>query len=397
MNKRNIVRLSVATLLTFLLTLPLLAQEKAPARRQVTRKSNGRTVKTDVPPETPPTVPPENAPTEENFNRYKSDLLTILTAQRATLVTMHIDDLLTNVDSALAEVQAMNFSELGENYPGFPDLTELKTAIQNQQQLVVQAYSRGGVWVSQFTPGDPFPDTKYASYCPLNPQPAAVAFTSGLVKLVADQVYEISEDFCDQITEILGGGGNFALACIVTKIIQKVATAVDYPIQQCHIDTGAVAQSSAIFSRLEYIHDQLDYSIANDNSNKAMLSTQLTNAENHIVTNANNNKAVLSIQLDSFKTLTTRMAIEANLAEDPASFSGAGLFETPASQGGYLEVARQILIDTYNAHVAAAGPGVTIYNPATELSLGATLTAQGKYREAFYYYRKGYRSVVKYP
>ena len=165
----------------------------------------------------------------------------------------------------------------------------------------------------------------------------------------------------------------------------------------CQIDTGAVAPTGAIFNRLEYIHNQLDYSIANDNANKAMLSTQLANAENHVVSNDNNNKAALSSQSGSFQTLATRMAIEANLAEDPTSFSGAGLFETPASQGGYLEVARQILIDSYNAHVAAAGAGVTVYNPSNELSLGATFTAQGKYREAYYYYRKGYRSVVKYP
>jgi hypothetical protein len=391
MKNQNLVRLIFAAALILLLTAPLLAQEKKPVRRQANGEVNGEPV--------PLEVPPENAPTEDNFNKYKSDLLTILTAQRSTLVVMHLTDpeLLSQVDASIQEVQALSFSELGENYPGFPDLTQLKLVITNQQLQVAQAYARGGSVVKQFTPGDPFPETKYASYCPLSPQPPEVAFTSGLVKLVADQVYEISEDFCDQIQSILGVGGNFALACIVTKIIQKVATAIDYPIQQCHIDTGNVAQSSAIFSRLEYIHDQLDYSIANDNTNKALLSTQLTNAENHIVSNDNNNKTALSTQLNSFQALSTRMTIETNLAEDPAAYAATGLFETPASQGGYLELARQILIDTYNAHVAAAGAGVTIYNPATELSLGATYTAQGKYREAYYYYRRGYRNVVKYP
>ena len=85
------------------------------------------------------------------------------------------------------------------------------------------------------------------------------------------------------------------------------------------------------------------------------------------------------------------------MASDLTTVTGVSLFQLPASRGGYLEVARQILIDTYNAHVAAAGAGVTVYNPSAELSLGATYTSQGKYREAYYQYRKGYRNVVKYP
>jgi hypothetical protein len=400
MNKRNIVRLIVATLLTSLLTLPLMAQEKGQARRQVTGEVNGRTVTIDV--------PPNLAPTEANFNKYKSDLLAIMTAQKATLVMMQVttDDIVSQLDSSMQQLQALNFSDLGENYPGFPDLTALKAGVLGQQQMMAQGFAKGGPKVAQFvqaadpcdpfTPDCPFPPIKYASFCPLNPQPPEVAYTSGLLLLTAKTVREIALDFCNQITEILGGGGNFRLACIATDIVYYAAKAIDYPIQACHGDTNLVA-TAIIFERLKYIHDQLDYSIANDNKNHALLTTQLTNAENHIVTNDNNNKASLSGQIGSFQTLSTRMAIEANLAEDPASFAGVGLFETPASQGGYLEVARQILIDTYNAHVAAAGPGVTVYNPSSELSLGATYTSQGKYREAYYYYRKGYRSVVKYP
>jgi hypothetical protein len=128
-----------------------------------------------------------------------------------------------------------------------------------------------------------------------------------------------------------------------------------------------------------------------------MRTRQLTNAENHIFTNDNNNKAALSSQTSSFQTLTIRTAIERNLAADPATVAAVALFQLPASRGGYLETVRQTLIDTYNAQVAAAGPGVVIYNPANELSLGATFTTQGKYREAYYYYRRAFRSIVKYP
>ncbi len=392
MNNRNAIRLIVATLLTFLLTAPLLAQGKLQARQEpkrVTRVINGVTVTADV--------PGIILPTEANFNQYRNDLLVILTAQRATVVMMHLNDTVATIDTQIQKVTDMKFSDLGENYPGFPDLTALKAAVVNLQSLMAQAFARGGTRVAQFTlpPGD-FPIREYASFCPLNPQPVEVGFSIGLVTLTAELVKTLAQDFCQQIIEILGGGGNFAIACIVTDIIYNVAKIVNYPIQACAGDTDT-AISGAILPRLEYIHDLLTISIANDNSNKAMLSTQLTNAENHIVTNDNNNKAALSTQTATFQTLSVRMAIEANLAEDPTTLAGAGLFEMPASQGGYLEVARQILIDVYNAQVAAAGAGVTVYNPSTELSTGATLTSQGKYREAYYYYRKGYRSVVKYP
>ena len=127
------------------------------------------------------------------------------------------------------------------------------------------------------------------------------------------------------------------------------------------------------------------------------MSTQISNIENHIVSNGNNNKAALSTQTAAFQVLTIRNAIERNLAVDANTTAAVALFQLPASRGGYLEVARQILIDTYNAQVAAAGAGVTVYNPSSELSLGATFTSQGKYREAYYQYRKAFRSVVKYP
>ncbi|MBI1764025.1 MAG: hypothetical protein HYR56_21580 [Acidobacteria bacterium] len=377
MHKQNVARLMTAVLLAFLLTSAVLAQQPQPTP-------------------TPIPVPAVNAPTEDNFNRYKSDLLTILPALRAMMVTLGNPEMVSRIDSGFQQTQAMSFATLGANYPGFPDLTQLKQAVVQQQHLLAEAYAKGVSRVVTFSPSDPFPPIKYASFCPLNPQPPEVEFSIGLTLAIAEGVREIAKDFCDQITEILGGGGNFSVACIVTEIIYFALKFADYPIKACHDDTNLVA-ADVLLERMRYLHDQLDYSIANDNANKAKLSTQLTNAENHIVTNDNNNKAALSSQLNSFQTLTTRMSLEANLAEDPTNYAGAGLFELPASRGGYLEVARQVLIDTYNAHLAAAGAGVTIYNPSAELSLGATLTAQGKYRDAYYYYRKAYRSVVKYP
>ena len=390
--KTLLLSIVAISLLAVMAAPPTLAQGKLKAgqeHQRVTRVIEGVTVTA----ETPTLLPP----TEANFNQYRSDLLAILTAQRATLVRMHLNTNLDKLDSAIQQATAMKLSDLGEKWAGFPDLTALKAAVLGQQSVMAQAFAKGGPRVVQFTlpPGD-FPIREYASFCPLNPQPVEVAFTSGLVLLGIELVKDVFLDACKETFTVLGIGANASLACIITDTIYNVLAIINYTIQACAGDTDT-AISGAILPRLEYIHDLLTISIDNDNTNHALLTTQLTNAENHIVTNGNNNKASLSTQIGSFQTLAVRMAIEANLAEDPTTIAAVGAFEMPASQGGFLEVARQILIDVYNAHVAAAGAGVIVYNPSSELSLGATYTSQGKYREAYYYYRKGYRSVIKYP
>ncbi len=390
MNKRHILSILTAAFLTFLLTAPLMAQasrQMGQERERITREVLGRTVTVDV--------PRLVEATQENFDRFRDHLLIILKAQKETATLMRIAPL-DQLDSAIRQVEALKLSDIGRAQVQVVDLSQLKDAVVQQKGLMAQTFANRAARAAQFSPTDPFPGASYSLFCPLNPQPPEVAFAAGFVLLAAELVRDIALRVCEQTQLVLGIGGNTRLLCIITDTVYFAAQLVYYPIKFCHDDTPA-GQVAGGVERAQYIHDQLDFSIANDNTNKALLSTQLTNAENHVVTNDNNNKAALSGQTASFQTLAVRVAIEVNLAGDPATIVANGLFQTPASQGGYLEVARQILIDTYNAHVAAAGPGVTVYNPASELSLGASFTAQGKYREAYYYYRRGYRNVVKFP
>jgi len=390
MNNRNLVGFIVITILTLLLTSPVRAQESRKLdqqRERVTREILGRTVTVEI--------PQLLEPTQANFDQFRNDLLVILNAQKETAKLMRIEPL-DKLDSAIKQVEALKLSDIGKMQIQMIDLRQLKEAVVQQKGLMAQTFANRVAGTSQFSQTDPFPGASYSLFCPLNPQPPEVAFAAGFVLLAAELVRDIALRVCEQTQLVLGIGGNTRLLCIITDTVYFAAQLIYYPIKFCHDDTPA-GQVAGGVERAQYIHDQLNFSITNDNTNKALLSTQLTNAENHVVTNDNNNKAALSSQTASFQTLAVRAEIEANLAEDPATLTATGLFETPASQGGYLEVARQILIDTYNAQVAAAGPGVTVYNPASELSLGASFTAQGKYREAYYYYRRGYRSVVKYP
>jgi len=341
--------------------------------------------------------------TKANLEQYRNDLLAIVRAQKETAIMLRqeraTNELLDPVLEQLSNLRVLN--DAPPNYPGVPDLTGLKAAVIGLQQATARALTNGAGRAKNYVPTDPFPDSVYSTnLCPLNQvdmaQPAEVAFYAGAALLAAEIVKDLAQRGCEQTILAFVYGGNFKLVCIVTDHVFAAARIAFYPIAFCDNDVlyGDLKGSN---NRTEYIKDQLAFSINNDNANKAALSTQMTNAENHIVSNDNNNKVALSNQTSAFQSLTVRAAIERNLAADPANIAAVALFQLPASQGGYLELVRQTLIDTYNAQLAAAGPGVTIYNPANELSLGATFTAQGKYREAYYYYRRAFRSIVKYP
>jgi hypothetical protein len=392
MKNQYTAKLVVVMLLALMWAIPVLAQEKPKASRKpriVTKVIHGRTVTM--------AEPMVLEKTEANFNKYRDDVLAILQAQKATMIRMGIP-YEPRLDIAIQEATALRFSDIKAEQPGFVDMTQLRASIVDQQNAVNAALTALETRRAQFAPSDPFPVADWASFCAdsLMPQPPEVAYASGIALLIAEMTQQVAQNICDQALFVFGIGGNSKLGCIIPDIIYGVTRAIDWPIQQCHGDVMN-AQVTGGFDRLKYLHDLLNFNIDNDTTNKMLLSTQMTNAENHVVTNDNNNKAALSGQLDAFQTLNLRMSIAANLAEDPATIAAVGSFETPASKGGYLELARQMVIDTYTAHLAAAGAGVTIYNPANELSLAATFTAQGKYREAYYYYRRAYRSIVKFP
>ncbi|HEX9004349.1 MAG TPA: hypothetical protein VGB07_30830 [Blastocatellia bacterium] len=340
--------------------------------------------------------------TQESVEQFRNDLIAILNAQRGTLIGYNLPGV-GNVDTAIATAQGFTTEDLMK-LKSVADLTDLKGLIVQQSQVIARSVELRRKEMAQRQqrltaakaagtyPG-PFPEPEYTtSICPANPQPAEALFAAGLIFLIADLVKSLAALACDQT--ILGFNG--ALVCLVTEAIFGAASFAFFYVEFCDEDTSG-AGINVSYDRAEYIKDQLEFSIQNDNANKAMLSTQLTNAENHIVTNDNNNNAALSSQAASALTLTTRIAIELNLASNLTTDAAVALYQLPASRGGYLEIVRQTLIDTYNAQVAAAGAGVTVYNPSAELSLGATYTTQGRYREAYYQYRKGYRSVVKYP
>ncbi len=90
------------------------------------------------------------------------------------------------------------------------------------------------------------------------------------------------------------------------------------------------------------------------------------------------------------QALNMQLAIESELLQ--AGSGGLGSFELPAAYGGYLELTRQIVVNTIQKFQAA---GQSVGSAQTSLSLGDAALASNDYKSAFTYYKNAYRLAVQ--
>ncbi len=95
-------------------------------------------------------------------------------------------------------------------------------------------------------------------------------------------------------------------------------------------------------------------------------------------------------KLADFQTLQLRMVIEANLTRNGSGTGPMGLFQLPAANGGYLEVAKAIVVETITRETAV-GHG----NPkaAVDFATADQAFAKGQWKTAYNYYSKAYQDV----
>lgn len=95
-------------------------------------------------------------------------------------------------------------------------------------------------------------------------------------------------------------------------------------------------------------------------------------------------------KLADFQTLQLRMDIEANLTRNGSGTGPIALFQMPAANGGYLEVAKAIVVETITRETAV-GHG----NPkaAVDLATADQAFAKGQWKTAYNYYSKAYQDV----
>lgn len=96
----------------------------------------------------------------------------------------------------------------------------------------------------------------------------------------------------------------------------------------------------------------------------------------------------LSATVDEQGALALRMEIESDLSEPSHQVA---LFELPAAQDGYLELAREIVADTI-ANMQAAGQPVG--NAARHLASGDAAADAGAFKTAYDWYGRAYRAAA---
>jgi hypothetical protein len=147
--------------------------------------------------------------------------------------------------------------------------------------------------------------------------PTGVIIAADVVYFIAEAVYELAQDACNEVLVIGGEGGNTRLLCLITDAIWVVAHAVDEGIHFCGDDlTGAVVDAN--YSRLDHIHNDLadvqttanaiDTHLTNVNTQITAeftaLDTHLTNVDTHI---ANEFTALDTHITNEFTALDTHM------------------------------------------------------------------------------------------
>lgn len=123
-------------------------------------------------------------------------------------------------------------------------------------------------------------------------------------------------------------------------------------------------------------------------TNAATVNTKLDTI-NSSVNTANTKLDALTITVGDQGKLDLRLKIEEDLS-DPGNHPIA-LFEVPASGGGYLNLARDIVADTI-AKMQAAGQGVG--NAQAFLAAGDAALAAHDYKTAYAEYGKAYRAAA---
>lgn len=212
----------------------------------------------------------------------------------------------------------------------------------------------------------------------------------------------LAKDVCGQDLGALGFTGNLSVVCILFDVAYMIPRFFYDNVTLCEgfIDG---AEATASYQRLGYIHGE----VGDVKAGIAGLGAGITSGFDTVnrklevangkldtaISKANVILSKLDAQhdfLEGFRTLTVRMAIEENLTGN--GNGKVSLFQLPGMFGGYLEVVRQIVLETIQGNRAA---GQQVYNAQKEFDRGNDALQKGNYKTAFDQYRKAYAEAVK--
>jgi hypothetical protein len=226
-----------------------------------------------------------------------------------------------------------------------------------------------------------------------------------IVKEVANAILAAAAWVCNE--DILGENGS--LACVPLAIAADIANGFFDTATFCAGEVTA-NQVDANFRRLDHIHNDLGAGITaiinNDNANASTIilndntntSTIVTNDNintQNIITNDNSNTQTIltnaNANKNELKDLILRTQIEADLAM-PDNSAVVALYETPNANGGYLNLARNIVALTISNVLAAGG---NVGTAQSMLDAADAAIAAGNFKSAYSYLRRAYKAAGK--
>jgi hypothetical protein len=205
----------------------------------------------------------------------------------------------------------------------------------------------------------------------------------------------IAKDICGQDLGALGFSGNLSVVCILFDVAYMIPRFVYDNVTLCEGFTDG-AEATASYARLGYLHEEMGEVKTGIAGLGAEIASGFDTVNGKLDTVIAKADLILS-QLDAqriflvgFRNLTVRMAIEENLTGN--GNAKVSLFQLPGVHGGYLEVVRQIVLETIQKTVAAGQP---VFNAQKEFDRANLAFQQGSYKTAFDQYRKAYTEAVK--
>ncbi len=150
------------------------------------------------------------------------------------------------------------------------------------------------------------------------------------------------------------------------------------------VDTDLVSRMVAVDADLASRLGNVDVDL---NNGLTGVDTDLNGHLNLVDTDLTTRATQIDTEISTFQTLDLRLKIEQALAAGQQ----IGLFEVPASQGGYLELVRSIVVDTINKILAS---GLSVGTASKSLTTGDAAKAAGQFKSAYKAYASAYQAAV---
>jgi len=150
------------------------------------------------------------------------------------------------------------------------------------------------------------------------------------------------------------------------------------------VDTDLASRMVAVDTDLASRLSNVDVDL---NNSLTAVDTDLNGHLNLVDSDVTTRATQIDNEISTFQTLTLRLKIELALSTGQP----IGLFEVPASQGGYLELVRSIVVDTINKILAS---GLSVGTASKSLTTGDAAKAAGQFKSAYRSYASAYQAAV---